>query len=94
MATITQIPSKKKVMNAERTSPSAAEPDPQNHPHHHVYAAEVSVEPEHEQIALLAHSYWLNRGPGEGSAEEDWFRAEREIRERPSAQKHSSASGD
>ena len=32
-----------------------------------------------ERIALLAYTYWLQRGCQGGSAEEDWFRAEREI---------------
>jgi hypothetical protein len=34
-----------------------------------------------ERIALLAYSYWQARGCPFGSAEEDWFRAEREIEE-------------
>jgi hypothetical protein len=34
----------------------------------------------HDQIALLAYSYWeARRGPF-GSPEEDWLRAEQEIR--------------
>jgi hypothetical protein len=32
-----------------------------------------------EQIALLAYSYWEARGRQHGNAEEDWYRAEREI---------------
>jgi len=36
----------------------------------------VSIE---ERIALLAYSYWEARGCRGGSAEEDWFRAEKEI---------------
>jgi hypothetical protein len=94
MATITRIPSKKEVVNAEQTSPSAAEPNPQKQPHYQVSPAELSVEPTHEQIARLAHSYWLDRGRGEGSADEDWFRAERELRESHPVHKHSSTSGD
>ena len=35
---------------------------------------------EHDAIAALAHRYWLERGCPEGSAEEDWFRAERDFR--------------
>ena len=35
---------------------------------------------EREQIALLAYSYWEARGHQGGSPEEDWYRAEREIR--------------
>ncbi len=33
----------------------------------------------HEEIALLAYSYWESRQGEEGSAEEDWLRAEREL---------------
>jgi hypothetical protein len=35
-----------------------------------------------EQIAELAYSYWENRGYHGGSPEEDWLRAERELRSR------------
>ena len=38
--------------------------------------------PEHHEIALLAYSYWEDRGYEHGSAEEDWLRAERHLRER------------
>jgi hypothetical protein len=38
-------------------------------------------EPRREHIALLAYTCWLDRaGMDEGSAEGDWFRAERELR--------------
>jgi len=33
----------------------------------------------HEEIAKLAHSYWVTRGYTDGHAEEDWLRAEREL---------------
>ena len=36
--------------------------------------------PTHEQIARLAHSYWEARGRQGGSAEQDWLRAEAELR--------------
>lgn len=31
------------------------------------------------EIAVLAYSYWEARGAQDGSAEEDWFRAEQEL---------------
>jgi len=34
----------------------------------------------HEEIALRAHRLWVERGCPIGSPEEDWFRAEEEIR--------------
>ncbi len=38
-----------------------------------------SDKPRQEDIAKLAHSYWVARGHAHGSAEEDWLRAEREL---------------
>jgi hypothetical protein len=35
---------------------------------------------QHDQIALRAYRLWEQRGSPIGSAEEDWFRAEQEIR--------------
>jgi len=35
---------------------------------------------KHERIARLAYSYWEARGNPYGTPEEDWFRAEEEIR--------------
>jgi hypothetical protein len=40
------------------------------------------VELPHEEIAKLAYSYWIARGHSHGGAEEDWLRAERELRQR------------
>jgi hypothetical protein len=36
--------------------------------------------PSHEEVRVLAHSYWLARGCQGGSPEEDWRRAEEELR--------------
>lgn len=33
----------------------------------------------HAEIATLAYSYWVQRGYQGGSAEEDWFRAEKQL---------------
>jgi hypothetical protein len=40
-----------------------------------------SVEPSPGEIARLAYLYWLDRGCQSGSADEDWFRAEQELRQ-------------
>lgn len=40
---------------------------------------------EQDDIALLAYSYWEARGCPYGSPEEDWFRAEIELRQRAAA---------
>jgi hypothetical protein len=36
---------------------------------------------DRDTVARLAYSYWEARGFAGGSAEEDWLRAERELRE-------------
>ena len=36
--------------------------------------------PSHEEIAALAYTYWLDRGRQGGSPEQDWHRAEQELR--------------
>jgi hypothetical protein len=33
-----------------------------------------------EQVAQLAHRYWIERGHQHGHHEEDWYRAEQELR--------------
>ncbi len=44
--------------------------------------AEELLAPAHEEIATLAYSYWEARGEQGGSAWEDWFRAEEELKRR------------
>ena len=36
----------------------------------------------YEEISALAYSYWVGRGCQGGSPEEDWLRAEAELRDR------------
>jgi hypothetical protein len=42
-------------------------------------AASASAPAAHADIATLAYSYWVQRGYQGGSAEEDWFRAEKQL---------------
>lgn len=35
--------------------------------------------PSHAEIAVLAHSYWEQRGFQHGHAEQDWLRAEHDL---------------
>ena len=43
-------------------------------------ALEKMSEPKNQQlIAALAYEFWQARGCPDGTAEEDWFRAEQEI---------------
>ncbi|MFP5234429.1 MAG: DUF2934 domain-containing protein [Acidobacteriota bacterium] len=34
----------------------------------------------HDDVARLAHSYWKQRGGDHGHHEDDWYRAEQELR--------------
>jgi hypothetical protein len=43
--------------------------------------------PSHNEIAVLAYLYWEARGCQGGSPEEDWFRAERELRSQGATEK-------
>jgi hypothetical protein len=45
-----------------------------------VETARIAVDPSREEIARLAYLYWEARGCQGGSHEEDWLRAERELR--------------
>lgn len=40
-----------------------------------------NAEPAQEEIARLAYHYWLDRRGQHGSAEQDWLRAEQELRQ-------------
>lgn len=41
-------------------------------------------QPSYEQVAELARKYWAERGYKDGHHEEDWFRAEQELRSKAS----------
>lgn len=43
-----------------------------------------AARPTHEQVAELARKYWEQRGYTDGHHEEDWFRAEKELRAKAS----------
>lgn len=45
-------------------------------------AAPVAAAPSQDEIASLAYLYWEARGCQGGSPEEDWMRAEQELRSR------------
>jgi hypothetical protein len=43
---------------------------------------ELANQAEQNEIANLAYAIWQQRGCPEGSAEQDWDEAEREVREK------------
>jgi hypothetical protein len=49
----------------------------------------TTPEIDYEEVARLAYCYWLDRQGRDGSAEEDWLRAEQDLRSRPAAQTES-----
>jgi hypothetical protein len=69
----------------ERASQSVAEPKDARTPSFESKPENGHQESVGDAIARLAYGYWLERnGSSEGSAEEDWLRAEREILDRQS----------
>jgi Protein of unknown function (DUF2934) len=44
----------------------------------------VATMPSREEIEKLARGYWAQRGFQDGYAEQDWFRAEQELRQKAS----------
>jgi hypothetical protein len=45
-----------------------------------VAVLEITHSPGEDEIAALAYTYWAGRGCQGGSPEEDWLRAEQELR--------------
>jgi hypothetical protein len=50
-------------------------------------ASEVDLSQYHEEIAVLAYHLWEESGYQHGNAEENWYRAQEEIRQRYSETK-------
>jgi hypothetical protein len=43
------------------------------------HATVTAIKASHEQVAVLAHRFWAERGYRHGHDAEDWFRAEHEL---------------
>jgi|SRR5689334_20958064 hypothetical protein len=71
--------SKHAVAPVESPSTPAADPVPQE------TTAALVYEPTYEEVAQLAYLYWEARGCQGGCPEEDWLRAEAELRSRSQA---------
>jgi hypothetical protein len=69
-------PPRRKLASTKREKHSASPAEKPSEP-----AASAAVcGPSQDEIARLAYSYWEARGYAGGSSEEDWLRAERELR--------------
>ncbi len=62
------------------TSKSVEKPKATAKPRKAATKKQVPAEPTREQIARLAEKYWAERGWPEGSPEQDWLRAEQELK--------------
>lgn len=80
-----KFPPKKQVQDGD-----LAEVAPETPPE----ATEVGGHPEPGDIAGLAHQYWEERGRPLGTPEEDWFRAEKELKLRGQSVQDNSGEGD
>src|SRR5262245_27544563 len=74
-------PSRRKPQARTRPHGAAAERETAATPT--VEAPVAAFQPAHEEIALQAYLYWEERGCEGGSPEEDWMRAEQELKARP-----------
>jgi hypothetical protein len=73
----------RKATSEEKPKPRARRPKKASLPAE-TPAVPVSAQPglDQEDVARLAHSYWLERGGQGGSPEEDWHRAEQALKAR------------
>jgi hypothetical protein len=72
------VPARRKSSATSRANRSTADVEISGNPAA-VPVASV-IELTNEAVSDLAYSYWIARGCQGGSAEEDWLRAERELR--------------
>ena len=66
---------------AKRAVTPSSPSEPKNTSHRHSKPSPVATEPSmnYEEVARLAYKYWEERNYANGSAEEDWDRAERAL---------------
>ncbi len=71
----------RKAATKKSAEPLTADPITQNHHSSPANHSTVSNQPpvSYDDVALLAHRYWKERGHRHGQHEEDWFRAEQEL---------------
>jgi hypothetical protein len=79
-----KAPAKPRKTATKTTKPAADNVQEINAPESKVQESNVqeikAAAPSREQIAELARKYWAERGWKDGYAEQDWLRAEQELR--------------
>jgi hypothetical protein len=72
----------RKTTAKKKTTPASADPVAVNSHEATGNYSTVTHQPKvsHDDVARLAHRYWKERGARDGNHEEDWYRAERELR--------------
>ncbi len=79
----TKAAAKPRKTAAKKTGePVSADPIIQNHHGTLENHSNISQMPSvsHDEVARLAHLYWKERGHRHGQHEDDWYRAEQELR--------------
>lgn len=75
--------SKRPAASIEIPAPDFPQAEPGAEPQPEI--ARLLASPSQDEIARLAYTYWADRGYQGGSSEEDWLRAEQELRFRSAA---------
>jgi hypothetical protein len=70
-ASSTKVPAKPRKTAAKKTTAVNGAPAPNN---------VTEIRYSHDQVAMLAHRYWNERGGRDGNHLDDWYRAEQELR--------------
>jgi hypothetical protein len=76
MTEITKKPSTRKKTSASASAPTSIASKRKTSSNKDAATASVSA----EEIAMLAHRFWNERGRQHGHDAEDWFRAEQALR--------------
>lgn len=71
---------KNQLTDRDGKSKTASAVDAEHYPEQHE-VSDQRVAPSAHEIAQRAHELWVQRGRPEGSSDQDWFEAERELQE-------------
>jgi hypothetical protein len=77
---LAKAPKAVKASKAKKVSEPITSSGPQRLPSKAKSAQATTPAPSHHEIAQLAHRFWKERGGHHGSHNQDWLRAEHELR--------------